>query len=1547
VRPAGSLERSGTEKKKATQKPKTAFGRQIEPTKSKKVHPEAEGNGSEIEAEGHSDGTANVATKPEQGGVTVTEASWKVEPAPSAASEAPEVQSRSEEPATSAANEAPPPPPDAPPPNAGMLELVAIAAHSDAAAAIHPKVMEAAKRFPRLQKVAGLALRVVAAAEEVRWGSANARDLAHVVGVAVCAMAGAEVEGGAGWLREYPRERAETTLEEALTLLHALATEEGQVQLRGSAVSDQEACMTAAEALLALAVHVGSQGRDEAGLPGGRAWESVSRTLWRMTEGALFDANDRDRLALLGGPEAGPSITPSADTGSVAPASSEGVSARASLDGGATRWAVPNLPLPDVAAQLAAIPEEESGVHSLLPNQDARLLWYKEFRGDEVVPVDRFMQGLASFLRVEKGALELSKAIQIPGSLEAKGVLEVLDRNKRDGAVHFTELRMAVGAADRLASVVRRAAAGQRSFDTLPSLPVGLMRRPGLSREIAHLIGYRQPPLAGCEAGRRCCQVLGPQGAGKSTLALMVGHDAATSNVAGGLVALYSDVKGLHTVTAAIYKIAQDLGIVLSDNSKTDVQALKKSLVFFLNERFYHHGNIVLLLLDNCERLVAKESPATEGEEGKGEKGEEGKGKKEGKKGRKGKKVVLGGNDEVGTAGEVEGTPKANAEADSGIGPVLTYLMQELPWLYVLATSREELAVPGSRKMAVEAATREEFEEYVAEALPRSREWAGELAACFGTDLPSVQAMLWLLDRGDPEAVARFAQAGASGGAGIVEAALFDLPVEARFGVARLCIFPGSFPPEAVQPVGGCSEAQLRPALERGLVRRNDFTGRYDVHDSARDVVAAACKGDMLRARDALMYHVGGLIERMAGLFNGAAVEAATTLLEDERVPIDLALDLLAARGAVGDDGAPVSALPGQDFSEDEDSVSSRIELTDPGQDGALAAAKVAKGSPAKVAKGPPAKVVKGRGVKVTAAQLTAAGAAAEALANDDTEAPTPAHQTGRTSAAGSDGSDKSEDDLWGWAGEGVERLLSSVVTGGFAALSTRIPPAEMLAAARGALAWSRAERPNAVPHGCAAHWVASILDVLGDHDRAHRYYREALEVWRATLGDDHPDTIATETGMAIMHFRNGNVEEALRMHRDVLAAKERTLGREHVDVADTLNHMAACQYRRGEYDKALKLYEEALEIRTEVLGEGHVKTASTLNGMAGVKFRLGDLEEAQRLYEDALRRRTARLGREHPATLGSLSNLAMVCEKRGDLERALDLYKEGALLYSGILGDDHALTVSNIVAMGNVLSGLGQLELAMESFEEALPIYERSLGRSHPHSASVIHAMALVKGKLGDLDAAAKLFEEALQAREAALGRDHPDTAETVSGLADVYSAQGVKQPGRVANALQVFEEDVRIKTATVGRNNPSTASAINNLAGVLVAKGEHDKALALFSEVLDYFTAEFGKEHSSTAAAVHNVAEVLMHKGDLDGARLRFEDALAIRSKVLGRNDPATADTMCGLADVLDKKAEIDEARSLFQEAHDVYSKAFGKKHADTVATKKKIKKLSRGCF
>src|SRR6478672_3086452 len=143
---------------------------------------------------------------------------------------------------------------------------------------------------------------------------------------------------------------------------------------------------------------------------------------------------------------------------------------------------------------------------------------------------------------------------------------------------------------------------------------------------------------------------------------------------------------------------------------------------------------------------------------------------------------------------------------------------------------------------------------------------------------------------------------------------------------------------------------------------------------------------------------------------------------------------------------------------------------------------------------------------------------------------------------------------------------------------------------------------------------------MAGDDGRAQvQLDEDTLARRRRDLGEDHPDTLAAASNLAVSLRAAGEYQAARELGEDTLARRRRVLGEDHPDTLASADGLAVSLRAVG----------------------GHPGTLTSAGNLFASVGHPGEHQAARELDEDTLARRRRVLGEDHPDTLNSASNLA------------------------------------------------------------------------------------------------------------------------------------------------------------------------------------------------------------------------------------------------------------------------------------------------------------------
>ncbi|AFY83023.1 tetratricopeptide repeat protein [Oscillatoria acuminata] len=320
------------------------------------------------------------------------------------------------------------------------------------------------------------------------------------------------------------------------------------------------------------------------------------------------------------------------------------------------------------------------------------------------------------------------------------------------------------------------------------------------------------------------------------------------------------------------------------------------------------------------------------------------------------------------------------------------------------------------------------------------------------------------------------------------------------------------------------------------------------------------------------------------------------------------------------------------------------------------------------------------------------------------------------------------------------------------------------------------AERHNAyvkVGESAVTPELARRLSILGgelykkgEYGKAEPLWKQALNIHRKVLGEQHPDTAGSLNNLAALYKSQGRYAEAESLYLQALNIRRKVLGDEHPDTALSLHNLATLYYSQGRYAEVEPLLLQALDIYRKVLRNEHPHTASSLNSLALLYYSQGRYAEVEPLLLQALDIYRKVLGNEHPDTASSLNSLAGLYDSQGRYDEAEPLFLQALNIRRKILGNEHPDTALSLHNLAGLYDSQGRYAEAESLLLQALDIYRKVLGNEHPDTASSLYSLAGLYYFQERYAEAEPLLLQALNIYRKVLGDEHPHTKTTAENL-------------------------------------------------------------------------------------------------------------------------------------------------------------------------------------
>ncbi|MEH1809678.1 tetratricopeptide repeat protein [Nostoc sp.] len=301
---------------------------------------------------------------------------------------------------------------------------------------------------------------------------------------------------------------------------------------------------------------------------------------------------------------------------------------------------------------------------------------------------------------------------------------------------------------------------------------------------------------------------------------------------------------------------------------------------------------------------------------------------------------------------------------------------------------------------------------------------------------------------------------------------------------------------------------------------------------------------------------------------------------------------------------------------------------------------------------------------------------------------------------------------------------------------------------------------------------LAGIYRAIGNYTEAEPLYKQALELRKRLLGENHPAFATSLNNLAGLYKSTGKYSKAELLYQQALELRKRLWGEHHADVAVSLNNLALLYDEQGRYDEAEPLYLQSLELEKRLVGENHLSFALILNNLALLYYHQGRYSEAEPLSQQAIELDKQFLGEENPDVATDLHNLGLIYRAQGRYSEAESLFLQSLELKQRVLQKAHPLLADTIYALGYMYREQGRYNEAEPLCIKALELDRHLLGENHPNVAESLNNLAEIYRATGRYDEAQPLYLQALDICEQVWGVNHLRTVSIRQNLEKLAAA-------------------------------------------------------------------------------------------------------------------------------------------------------------------------------
>ncbi|NNM35093.1 MAG: tetratricopeptide repeat protein, partial [Gemmatimonadetes bacterium] len=229
-----------------------------------------------------------------------------------------------------------------------------------------------------------------------------------------------------------------------------------------------------------------------------------------------------------------------------------------------------------------------------------------------------------------------------------------------------------------------------------------------------------------------------------------------------------------------------------------------------------------------------------------------------------------------------------------------------------------------------------------------------------------------------------------------------------------------------------------------------------------------------------------------------------------------------------------------------------------------------------------------------------------------------------------------------------------------------------------------------------SGNMLAGLSSLRGDQEGAITFMEEAIGIYRAAGLMGNPDFGLMLANLGALYERADRVDEADRVATEALEIMKATLGEDHMLTAAGTERLAGIRAAKDLPAEADSLFQIAISTLDRVAGD-NINSIPPLGNYSVFLRRQGRLAEAEEWALRARERSARVLGEQHPLHFGALHRLGDVQRELGRADEALVQHRRAVDGFGNSLGEEHPTTQEAAISLARTLSDLGRADEALD----------------------------------------------------------------------------------------------------------------------------------------------------------------------------------------------------------------------------------------------------------
>ncbi len=441
---------------------------------------------------------------------------------------------------------------------------------------------------------------------------------------------------------------------------------------------------------------------------------------------------------------------------------------------------------------------------------------------------------------------------------------------------------------------------------------------------------------------------------------------------------------------------------------------------------------------------------------------------------------------------------------------------------------------------------------------------------------------------------------------------------------------------------------------------------------------------------------------------------------------------------------------------------------------------------------------------------------------------------------------------------------------------------------------------------------IAFVHANLGEKEQALASIRQSLAIYEAKEGPGGPNAVDALSKLSLLHFIFRDFDRAAEVNQRVLPLAVEVHGRRSPGHAAALEALADVEEARQSFPRAVELYLEVLEIRRALDGPRSLAVASTLRKLGNARDRAGDRKKAAEDLAAALGIIRETEGERTASAAGAIKDLSRIRDALGEHRQAIEGLRQALAIERALYGDGHIALALTHTQIGQSYQRIGELDLAMESFREALAIVEKIPGVDN----AVVGVLGMISTAHLDLGQPAR----AVEALERSLR-----LVRKIRGDGDVEVSRVLVQLGSAlmgnrdyVGALNRLDEAQAIQLALPGAE-VDLARTLIRVGRVRHLQGQPAEAEQAYRKALEIDRRTLGEAGAETLLARSALARLAFDRGRYAEAAEAYREGIETLIAAGRDRGPDLANDLKMLGTSYARSAQLGLAREAFDRAVD----------------------------